>query len=206
MEIPDISERPMASMESYSLGLVASLLLREMSTPNFQYEIQMGSTPATTLLKGIQSTPTPTDPVRQAQVEQGISTSNSEFGLKIDPYLSNMNNRDYTAVSIPWDDHVGSYNPGAFIKVESYPQAIIMPTFGAVFENSGKGMSVRSKDNAVALVDNSCGKQQVVFLIRKSDVITNPEGISINLPTLQIRATKDDRKADPFFKEVLLCL
>lgn len=205
--IPEVTKKPIASIESYSIGLVANLLLSEMNVPGFQKDIELGSTPIDVLLKGIKSIPAATDPVRRMKVEQGIATTNAEFGLVIDSFLSNMKSDEFFPISISWDDRIGSYNPSAFIKVESYPKAIIIPTYGGLFENLSKGMTIKSEGNAVAWIEqNACGTNQLVFLVPKHDVNIASQGIFIDLPGLKVHAAINNRKLDPFFKQALLCL
>jgi hypothetical protein len=162
---------PRVAFESYSLGAVASLLLRAHRSPNWQQRVASGVSPISVLLEGIAPVPQPDDPQRVKRLRAAIEGTNQELADLLAPFLAATRSKDVIRVGLSGFTVLGSSDTLEPVQWTELPgEPVVVPSFtGTLSGTSGGRVELRGAQPFYS-ASSPCGSKALTVLIRGADL------------------------------------
>jgi len=111
--------------ESYQVGFLTGLLLRQRNVPSWQEQVSRGTTPSELLLRDVQPIAQDDDAKLIAKTRKSFELENRKLGELIEPFFQRMQSRDCYVLSIPFDWVPGSFSEEGFPRMTGRAATIV---------------------------------------------------------------------------------
>lgn len=171
--------------ESYQIGVIAGLLLRQRNAPQWQEHIAKGTPPLDLLLKHVKPIHQKDDKRLLARVKEFCQQRNDEIGVVVDTFFKQMGSADHFTVAVPLQWMASSFSTDGFVNTTLKGKQHNLILGMSVPLQSPDGSARGTIDGAVTelLTESPRGSEPlIVFPVTRSALQSKDRVLSIDSP------------------------
>lgn len=170
--IPEFNYTLTSNLESYRLGLLSGLLLRErhQGHEHWQSQAESGVSLVDVLLKDVTEQPTNDDTAFIDKLKEEVSAQNDFLSDKLSPAISAFKNQQYYRLSLS-DEALNTFKTTGFYIANNDPDINrVMTDFSGILELSN-GKILEVNEFQMLEVDSTpCGDKQLVMPLAMAEI------------------------------------